>query len=167
MKKWLWLLCLSSLFLLSCNDEQQVIYEERPTQEKIYVQDDSGKWIEYAMFMALMQNQGRTVDVHHYHYGTSNGNGGFNDYKPNVSEYNQMKNRSYKGTTIINKKVVVNNYNNKTNKNSNYKKQQTNKNTKQKVTNKKIKKPKTSVAKPKKTSYKASKSSYKSSTKKR
>ena len=109
MKKIVLLFSLCLLFLVGCEEnEQQAVYQDQQVQEKIYVRDDSGKWMEYAMFMALMQQQNRSVDINHYHYGTSNGNGGFNDYRPSSAEFNQMKNRTYKGTTIINKKVVVN-----------------------------------------------------------
>lgn len=108
MKKIVLLFSLCLLFLVSCEEKKEVIYQEQPVQEKIYVRDDSGKWMEYAIFMALMQQQHRSVDINHYHYGTSNGNGGFNDYRPSSTEFNQMKNRTYKGTTTINKKVIVN-----------------------------------------------------------
>ena len=69
MKKVLWLLVLSILFLVGC-EEEQVQYQEQPTQEKIYVQDDSGKWMEYAVLIALLNSQGRQFDERHYHYGT-------------------------------------------------------------------------------------------------
>lgn len=108
MKKVLWLLVLSILFLVGCEEEQQMQYQEQPTQEKIYVQDDSGKWMEYAVLIALLNSQGRQFDEHHYHYGTSNGNGGYSSYTPRANEYTAMRNKTYKGTTIINKKVIVN-----------------------------------------------------------
>ena len=165
MKKWFWLLCLGSLFLLGCDDEpQQVVYQDQPTQEKIYVQDDSGKWMEYAMFMALMQSQHRTVDVHHYHYGTSNGHGGYSNYSPRPNEYSQMSNRSYKGTTIINKKVVVNN--NYGSKNKSYSKSKSKSYSSSKNSST-FKRNYGGSGFKKSSSYKASKSSYKSSSSRR
>lgn len=125
MKKILWLLVLSILFLIGCEDEQQMQYQEQPTQEKIYVQDDSGKWMEYAVLIALLNSQGRQFDERHYHYGTPNGNGGYSSYTPRANEYTAMRNKTYKGTTIINKKVIVNKttiINNKKTVNNNVKK---------------------------------------------
>ena len=82
------------LFLLSCENEQEIVYVD----EQVYVQDDSGKWIEYALFMSMMQAQHRTIDVHHYHYSTKSSNGQFKEYKPTKQQFTQMKDKKFKGT---------------------------------------------------------------------
>lgn len=82
-----------TLFLVSCDQEQEVVYVDEP----VYVQDDSGKWIEYAIFMNLMNQQHRTIDVNHYHYSTRSTNGSYKSYKPTPQQFTQMKEKKFTG----------------------------------------------------------------------
>lgn len=100
---------LATLTLTSCEDEEQVTYQTKEVKEQqtVYVQDDDGNWITYLMFMQMMNNSGRSIDYHHYHYSTKSSDGKFKPYTPTNSDFISMKSGSYKGTSTVTKKVTT------------------------------------------------------------
>lgn len=85
----------------SCSREEVVYQQQAPQQQVVYVQDSTGKWIDYMMFMHIMNTSGRPYNINNYHFSTRGTNGQYKTYKPNASQFNQMKSGKFTGKTMV------------------------------------------------------------------
>lgn len=84
----------------SCGREQVVYQQQQPMAQPVYVQHNN-QWIEYAMFMSIMNSSGRHYDLDDYRYSTRGTGGNYRPYKPTSSDFTSMKSGRFTGKTMV------------------------------------------------------------------
>ena len=83
----------------SCGREEVVYQQQTPVAQPVYVQHN-GQWMEYAMFIMMMDRLGRPYDLRNYNYSTRTG-GVYKPYRPSSNDYTSMKNKKFSGQTMV------------------------------------------------------------------